>query len=222
VRPSRPAVLEMNGSLVVLYGSLVSVEGNPAEPMAGTTEIKLNQTTTYLQEHLVSLRGKNAKGLVFTQVTAEDCLFAAAAGKTLVHLEGPDGEEQMKRVFDWFGKRNTYSGFDKVLEQQSSADGGMGGRLGYDQDRWKNFAKETDPEPRFVQVRFAVPEGDRPFSQALPEQFRATRSEPQVDFTDCGAPVEQLPTPYKPGMARPGSGPPDHEQPAGEPEDGRE
>jgi serine/threonine protein kinase len=222
VRPSRPFALRMSNSLAVLYGSLVNVEGNAGELTGAAQQITLTRTTTYLQQHLVSLRGKTGKGLVYTEVSADECLFAAAAGKSLVHIEGPDTEDQMRGLFRWSGSRNIYSGFDKVLEQQSGADSGMSGRLGYDQDRWKRFSNETDPEPRFVQMKFAVPESDHPFSQALPEQFRATRSEPQVDFERCGAPIEQLPTPYTPGTARPDSGAPHDEQPRSDPEDSSE
>jgi hypothetical protein len=129
---------------------------------------------------------------VFTQVTANDCLFAAAANKALIHLEGPDGEEQMKKVFGWAGKRNTYGGFDNLLEQQSA--GEMVRTLKYDPEAWKRFGNE-EPEPRFVQVKFELPPlTQRALSQAVPEEFRA-RTEPNVDLQGTGVAVEQLPRP---------------------------
>jgi hypothetical protein len=99
----------------------------------------------------------------------------------------------MKRVFGWIGTRNTYAGFDKVLEQMSAGEGMA--PLRYGQEDWKRFANEADPEPRFVQLKFAVPPpAERPLSQAVPEQFQAT-AEPPVDLRDTGAVLRQLPRP---------------------------
>jgi serine/threonine protein kinase len=194
IRPSRAFSLTLDSTLAALTGSLVNVDGNGAEALVGTAKVTLRRATTYLHEHLVCLRGKSSKGLAFTQVTADDCLFASAGGKALVHLEGPDNDEQMKRVFGWIGRRNTYAGFDKVLEQQSAGEGMA--PLRYGQEEWKRFANETDPEPRFVQLKLAVPPlAERPLSQAVPEQFR-DGSEPPVDLRDCGAVLKQLPRPF--------------------------
>ena len=191
VRDSRSFVLGLNGSLAVLHGSLVCVESTKPFDGTGTAKVDLNATTTYLQDHLVSLRGKSGKSLVYTEVQADNCLFAAAGSKALVRIEGPDTEDQMRRVFRWGGKGNTYSGYDKFLEQQPAGEGGVA--LRYDQDRWKAFANETDPDPRFVQLKFAVPDSEAAFRQAVPQQFRL-KAEPGLDVRG-GAPINQLPTP---------------------------
>jgi hypothetical protein len=190
VRGSRPFVLEVDGSLAVLHGSLVNVEGLKPQDNSGTAKVALNATTTYLQDHLVSLRARSGKSLVYTDVQAENCVFAAAGGRPLVRIEGPDTEDQMRRVFAWHGKGNTYSGYDKLLEQPA-AEGGV--PIRYDQDRWKTFANETDPEPRFVQLKFAVPDSEAAFRQAVPPQFRI-KATPGLEVNG-GAPLQQLPAP---------------------------
>jgi serine/threonine protein kinase len=207
VRPSRAFSLVLDSSLAALTGSLVQVEGNAPEATTGTAQVKLRRATTYLHEHLVCLRGKSGKGLAFTQVTADDCLFVSAGGKALVYLEGPDSDEQMKRVFGWAGTRNTYAGFDKVLEQHSAGEGMA--PLRYDQEGWKRFANESDPEPRFVQLKFTVPSpADRPLSQSMPGDFQPS-AEPPVELRGCGVSLDLLPRPSPAVRPMPGASSPD-------------
>src|SRR5262249_24101492 len=104
VKPSPAFDLRVEESLLALDGSLLVVAGCPRGPPAGTVgQVSLRRLTAYLTDHLVWLRatkeeGKAGRGLALTQLgSVEDCLFAAAGGKALVHLEGVDSDDQMKR-----------------------------------------------------------------------------------------------------------------------------
>jgi serine/threonine protein kinase len=197
VRASRPFTLDAEDSLVALDGSFVVVDGNgkeaPAKPGA---QITLRQVTAFLGEYLIQLRAskeEGKQGLIPTQVLdASNCLFHTARGRTLVHLENVDSDEQMKRIFFWEkGKQNVYSGFGPMLDQLPRGDNAMA-LPPYDQDKWENFTpRET--ERRFTKVKFAAwPIPDRQLFVAWPANFRV--KEPDL-ATKCGAPVEKLPRP---------------------------
>jgi hypothetical protein len=197
VRASRPFDLEANNVLVALAGSFLTVDGNAKEPAPGSDPqvVRLARVTAYLTEHLVYLRaGKTGKGLVPTRVkSASDCLFAAAGGKTLVHLSGLDSEE-VDRVFAWEGRHNAYSNFERVLDQRPLAEEGMAPKP-FDQDRWQTFAKESDPQPLFLKVKFDVPSPEeRPLAEALPAMFKV-KADPKAELQDYGADIDQLPQP---------------------------
>jgi serine/threonine protein kinase len=171
VRASRPFELALENCIAALSGCLVSVEGCGTEPAAQpAARIRLDRVTTYLTDHLVQLRaGKNGKGLVPTVVSAVNCLFAAAGNKAFVFLDGLDGEKQMKELFSWEGRHNAYDGFDKLLDQLTAGESMV--MLRYDQEKWRMFANESDPQPLFLRARCF--DFDRPLAQVMPEDFRA-------------------------------------------------
>jgi hypothetical protein len=199
VRASRPFELKVEKALVVLDGSLLTVDGNPKE-IAGHAhaEVSLNQVTTYLTEALICLRAfkddtKNAKGLVPTQVhPVTDCLFVAAGTgtKPLVHLEGIDNDDQMKRCFSWSeGRHNAYSNFTNYLDQLPWAEKDMMPPPAFFKTQWEQFTGEQDG--RYERIRLsAVGNGDGPFSKIAPSSFR-----PRVDagLQGFGVDVERLP-----------------------------
>jgi hypothetical protein len=196
VRPSRALKLEVDGSLVALSGSLVHVEGGLKEVPAGgaVASVKLKRTTTYLGDHLLQVRpAMTGKGAAFTDVHAQDCLMVAAGGRPLVFLDGPGSEEQARRVFTWRGERNSYAGYEVVLEQQPAGEGAMPQR--FKQDDWKRLTSETDQDPQFLEGHFDVaPLAERPLSQAVPGGFRF-QPDPKVEVQGGGANPEQLPRP---------------------------
>ena len=122
VKASRPFELHVDNSLVVLDGSFLIVDGSGEDPgMRSRSEIVLNQVTAYLTDHLrlvagVAREGRANKGLTPTYMrSAADCVFASASGKALVHLDGIDAEEQMKRCFLWGeSKHNLYANYDQT------------------------------------------------------------------------------------------------------------
>jgi len=198
VRASRPFELHVEKSLTALDGSLVAIDGATKEtPARGRALITLDQVTTYLTDHLLSLRasqeeGKSMKGLVPTQFkSATNCLFASASGKALVHGEGVDTDEQMKRLFAWGESRhNLYSNFTLLLDQQPSETGAMP-PLPYSRGQWEGFTQEQDA--RFEKLRFNVPTApEAPLSRVLAADFR-TKSD--VNVQGYGADLEALPKP---------------------------
>src|SRR5262249_29208687 len=125
IRASRACELEVVDSLVALDGSLLTVDGSGKDVARNHTEVTLRQVTTYLTDHLVWLRAnkdesKPNKGLVQTMIkTAANCLFVSARGKSLIHLDGVDTDEQMKYYFSWVdSQHNAFSNFDRLLDQQ--------------------------------------------------------------------------------------------------------
>jgi serine/threonine protein kinase len=202
VRASRAFDLRVQDSLISLDGSFLVEDGNPRNPGSQAAGIKLHQVTSYLTGHLIWLRalhedGKNLKGLVLTRVEeAVDCLFASATGKALVHLDGIDTDDQMRRYFAWSGsKHNAYSDFRQYLEQQGSFDG-MGTMMQpqpYLKAQWRDFT--FDEDGRFDRVHFSstLPT-DGPMNRLVASDFRIR---PEMNLQSFGANLDQLPRPLE-------------------------
>ncbi|HEV8058953.1 MAG TPA: serine/threonine-protein kinase [Gemmataceae bacterium] len=206
VRSSRPFELHVENSLVALDGSFVIVDGAGKDPvMRNRSEIVLKQVTAYLTNHLVWLRasrdeGRATKGLTPTYMqSATDCIFASATGKALVHLDGFDAEEQMKRSFLWGdSKHNLYANYDQLLDQVPFTGGEMMPPTPYGRTEWGEFTKE--PDVHFDRLRFL----------GLPIQYTSLAKVPAADFRlksesnpqSYGAELDRLPVPADDGSHR--------------------
>ncbi len=188
-RASRPFKLELDNALIVVTGSLLAVEGNsddtPAQPPA---QLVLNHLTAQVSDHVIHLRAsKNSKGLVGTSVLASDCLFAAAGSKSLIHLEGLENEEQMKRLVAWRGERNVYSNFQQLLDQQPKESDTMPPPP-YGKTQWESLTRESDG--RFDKVRFTTaPNAEGMLTRVLPADFKVKA---ESELSNCGADVDRL------------------------------
>ncbi len=206
VRSSRPFALDVRNSLVVLRsGALLNVEGG-GEDQSGQTDaqtVSLSQVTTYLGEHLVTLKAtRHARGLLKTEVTAHDCLFAAAGGKSLVHLEGMDSERQVSGLLSWRKgeKANVYSGFSPLLDQVPRNEDAMP-MPPYDRTRWGQFTGEGG-EATFKRAQFsAAPAAEEPWTKVTASHFRL---KPDADLPRCGADIEELVKRFDPGTGTAG------------------
>src|SRR5262249_43022166 len=88
-----------------------------------------------------------------------------------------------------------YSGFNKVLDQQSEGDNVSNVR--YDESEWRMFASENDPKAtRFLRVRFEFASLERAPAQAQPLEF-LTPAAMRSELKDQGAAVNQLPVPTR-------------------------
>jgi len=204
VRASRPVDAVIEDTLAVLDGSLFVVDGNPNQKdVAGRTRfatLTLNRVTTYLTDHLVWLRahrqdGMNSRGLVPTQVrAATNCLFASANGKSLVHLDGVDNEDQMKRLFTWSdGRHNAYSNYNTWLDQKPGTESESMAPLPYGKSQWESFAQESDS--RVERVRFGTPlPVELPLFRATADNFKLAGD---TNGQGYGAEVDRLPRPYE-------------------------
>jgi serine/threonine protein kinase len=201
VRSSRPFRLQADKSLVVLDGNFLTVKGSSRDvPVQSPSTINLNRVTTYLTHHLVLLRAteqlaKNNKGLVPTQVaSATECLFAAAADKSLIHLDGVDNPEDMTKYFSWAGDRNNnFSKFDRLLDQQSP--GQTTAPMPYDRAKWDSFTNNNGS--RYETVKFtAAPPPD--LTHVPASTFKVAQSA-NTGTPDCGAAVDDLPVPFNNG-----------------------
>jgi hypothetical protein len=196
-RASRPFRLDLENALVVVTGSLLTVEGNtddtPAQPAA---QIRLTRLTGYLSDPFVHLRaGKNTKGLVFTNLVASDCLFAAAGSKSLVHLEGLENEDQMRRLFAWNGEHNVYNGFQQLLDLQPRESDTTMPPPPFGKTQWELFTRESDARFEPGKVRFSATLGpESTLTKVMPSDFRL-RAESELH--GCGADLERLPKPLE-------------------------
>ncbi|MCS6849545.1 MAG: serine/threonine protein kinase [Gemmataceae bacterium] len=191
VRSSRRFELSLDESLLALEGSMLIVEGDPrgvsSRPAA---QISLSRVTAYLSDYLVWLRApKDLRGLVATEVRpAMHCLFVAAAGKPLVHIDGldVDSDEQLQRFFTWSGGRhNLYSGFSHFLEQEPPS------LPPFDRNKWSSFTNEDETYSRARLFHAGL---DRPLARSLPGMFRL---KPDFDLAEgeFGPDIDRLPKP---------------------------
>jgi serine/threonine protein kinase len=204
IRASRTFDLNIENSLVVLDGSLLLIEGNATPKDVNSRgrggAITLNHVSTQLNDHLIWLRahqqeGMSAKGLVPTQVkSATNCLFVSANGKSLIHLDGVDTDEQMKRLFAWSESRhNAYGNFISWLDLKPAVEGENMSPVPFGRTQWESFTQETDS--RYERIRFSAPmPGDLPLARAALENFRIA---PESNVQGFGADVDRLPRPYE-------------------------
>src|SRR5262249_3350143 len=139
---------------------------------------------------------KGQKGLVRTEVRAEDCLFAAAGNRSLVHLEGLDGYKQMEVYFAWTnGKHNAFSGYQRYLDVQPPDPVAM--ELSKTEKEWQEFINESNPMPRFAAMRFEMPA----WNQIVPDDFKPKQKLPEL--VGYGAMLDTLPRPNGPKPMEP-------------------
>src|SRR5262249_45726831 len=166
--------------------------------------VKLSQVTAYLGEHLVTLKAaRNAMGLLKTEVVAQDCLFASATGKSLVHLDRMENDAQVRRLQAWAGSRehpNVYSGFSPMLDQLPRHEDSM--LMPFDREGWLAFTQE--PPGAFERVRFgAAPAAEASWAKVAASQFRARAD---GELPKCGADIEALAKLFDDAGSAPASG----------------
>jgi hypothetical protein len=197
VRGSQALALDVEDSLIALDGSLAIVDGNAKEPPTKpAAQINLTRATIYLTDHLFLLRACEAKpmpGLVPTQVMqVANCVFVSGKEKNaLVHLDGMDNDDQIKRLLSWGdGKQNVYSGFSPMVEQKARPDNATP-LSQYDRGKWEDFTpRET--ERRYDKITFAAWPGteQRPLSRSWGSQFKIKAP---AEVIGWGANTERLP-----------------------------
>ena len=199
VRSSRPFRLQADRSLVVLDGNFLEVKGSARDVRIDpAAQVTLSHVTTYLTSHLIWLRGleregNTGKGLVQTQITsATDCLFAAAAGRSLIHLDGIEQNSETK-YFSWTENRNNaFSRYQRFLDQQASKEEVMDPPP-YDRMKWDGFT--TSVRPRYDSVRFAsAPPFESSLTNVMPSDFKVI-PDGGSDLQDYGAVIKELPVP---------------------------
>jgi hypothetical protein len=195
VRVSRQFELEVEGSMLALSGSLLTIDANPKEIIDKPAQVSLKKVTAYLGEHLLWMRANDeGKGLVQTQfLSPSDCLFATDVGKSLVLLERINDDKQVQSCFMWSNaQHNAYSGFSPFVKLQPRP--GEPDVPPWDKARWE---AQTGEEKLFVnKVRFALPPvPERPVTKAKPADFKVKPDLDWQEHGDCGAPVELLPAP---------------------------
>src|SRR5262249_52987312 len=115
---------ELENVLAALTGSFLNLEGRQDDTPAaanGTVQLRLDNVTMHLGGHLLRLRSsKDAKAVVPVQLRPSACLFVAANGNALAHLEGFEpNEAQLRTLLTWEGQRNRYANFLRLLDVQA-------------------------------------------------------------------------------------------------------
>jgi serine/threonine protein kinase len=190
VRASRPFDLNMEQCLVCLGGSLVQIEASAMDqmPLDAKAQITLKSLTTWMSEPVLQLRsGKNGRGLAATQVYADHCHFAAAANKSLVRVQFLDNEEQAKKLLNWMGSSNAYSGYAKLLDQPTGSDGMP---LVFYEDQWKKFTRDDGAQTLYKDAVYPLDGVDRAFHSVLPDVDLPTL---KSELANYGAAFNQLP-----------------------------
>jgi hypothetical protein len=204
-RGGRRFELDLESSLVALDGSLVSAAGGAKDPPAGApAQVRLRHVTAAVTEHVLDLRlarddDRGGPGLPATQVSCADSLLVALGGRSLVHLDGAETDEQVRQLVLWGEGRQTYYGNvgAALLDVQPGATDRAPAPL--DAERWLAFTRERPTARPFVRVRFAAPAPDRPLARSRPGDFRPRYADPdrppEADTGEVGAPVDRLPIP---------------------------
>jgi hypothetical protein len=193
----------------VLDGDFLALEGTAkaqAAPMP--SPVTLSRVSTILTGHLVWLRasreaGKNGRGLVPTQVSPTDCLFASLGGNSsLVHLDNVNQMNQMSQCFSWqTGQNNIYSNYKDLLDQRPSDEEAMPPPA-FGRADWERLTQER---ARFETLRFPGLKADSLLTKAVPADFRI---DPAADSANSGVNVNEVPTPYSPSAKPAGFGSP--------------
>jgi hypothetical protein len=205
-RGGRRFELELDDSLVALDGALATAAGGAKEPPAGSPAlIRLRRTTVAMTEHLLALRlsrddDRSGPGLPATQVFTSDSLIVALGGRSLVHLDAVDTDEQVRQLVLWGENRQTFYGNvgQVLLDVQPTATDRMPAPTPYDAERWLALTRERAAVKPFVRVKFSAPAADKPLAQSRPGDFRPRFTDadrPVALDGEIGAPVERLPRP---------------------------
>jgi hypothetical protein len=191
VNGNRPFDLRLEAALVCLSGSLLDIHflpGGDALSADAQAYVHLEDSTFYLAAPALRMHTANRnRGLIYTQVSAANCLFGAAAVKPLVRVEGLDSENQLTKVLNWGDAANAFAGYEKFLEMGAATGDPT---LVYQSEEWTRFTG-FDPDTRIE--RMAVQPGGgagRGFVQFLPADFAL-----KTDLANYGVQVEFLPNP---------------------------
>jgi hypothetical protein len=205
-RGGRRFELELDDSLVALDGAIASAAGGAKEPAPGpAAQIRLRRTTAAMTEHLLALRlsrddDRSGPGLPATQVSTIDSLIVALGGRSVIHLDAVDTDEQVRQLVSWGENRQTFYGNvgPVLLDVQPSAADRMSPPTPYDAERWLALTKERAAMKPFVRVKFAVPAAEKTLTQSRPADFRpryADSDRPPALDGELGAPLDRLPKP---------------------------
>jgi hypothetical protein len=190
-RAGRTFELVVSNTLAVLAGHFLNLEVTTETPTA-LVSATLTNVTAYQTGHFIRMNcGKDVKNLPPLRCTTSSGLFVAAAGHSLIHLEGPEtNEDRLKDKVDWKAgdNGNVYAGFnDGMLDQRPHGEEMAPPAIV--SDKWKTFTGEmTIKVPRTV--KFASPPSpEGPFTRISPSHFKP------IELTGYGADVTSLPKP---------------------------
>ncbi|QVL32920.1 serine/threonine protein kinase [Telmatocola sphagniphila] len=204
VKSSRSFDLDVKDTLAALNGSLIDINPTTLDVTGvNSTQVHLHRTTTYLTGPLFEILAAAKKldmkgcGIVPIQALGTQSLFIPASGSTspLVKMEHVETENLMKDLFNWRGSKDNFYGYDKTTQnliERTSDNPEALTPMPIDPDRWLELFREKDHP--FGKVKFlgSALENGKAFSSLKPADFRRKND----DYSDSGATLETLPTPY--------------------------
>src|SRR5262249_32004285 len=88
---TRPFEADLNNLLIALSGSILTCDGSREEgapPPEQPIVVRMRQVTAYVGGYALRVQAKtDFNGMLSMQVEPSNCIFQAAGGKSLVHLE---------------------------------------------------------------------------------------------------------------------------------------
>lgn len=200
-QPSRPFTCELKQSAIALDGSLAVLDGNKPGALAlGECSFDVQDCTVYLTQHLLWLRNSLMQPV---QVPVRDCalqrclvLGPAGSGSALVRLDGVQGQENIRGLFQFRGQKNVYSWPGPLLQcQPTDQMDAMPQR--FDFTRWSDLWSGSESESRPWSVRLAgLPPADGSLLRVEPQDFRVVIPAGEL-VNRYGVSVEQLPQPRR-------------------------
>jgi serine/threonine protein kinase len=169
---TRPFEVELNNVFAALSGSILTCDGSREEG-APTPEqpivLRMTQVTAYVAGYALRVHAKSDfNSMPAVQVDSKDCVFQAAGGKSLVHLEGPDPGERINALLLWKAENNIYGLFENLMDNQPFDDKMPAPPIG--PIEWPKRANES--RPRFMKDAVLTLVRELPLTQVLPESFR--------------------------------------------------
>jgi hypothetical protein len=175
-RSGRAFELRAKNTLAVLNGSFLCIEsGAEAAPPGQWVQATLAKVTAYLTDNLVRLQAsKDQRMPVPVHCDARACLFVAAAGRALVHLDGPETrEDQLHDRLTWTGEGNAFGNLkDRMFDQVEPGDEMKMAGPTVGAERWRSLFKEDDNSHFLPVVHFAESAPEAPFARVKSPQMR--------------------------------------------------
>ncbi len=198
VRQSRPLDLTLRNLAIALHGTLLTVEvARPdVEPSSDGLHIHMERVTAYVTQGLFWLRSSSSMGSAHFPVRVNpvvQCLLAMPEPGSLIRVEGLRNEAELRRRFEWKGRRNIYAATGSLLSLEPMDR--MDRPEYYDAPRWGELWGRDERDAQFARsLRFVGQLESRAYLDTVnPRALRVFASEPaNLDFTDCGMEEDKI------------------------------
>ncbi len=197
VRQSRPLSLALRNMAIALQGTLVTVEGSrfDVDPGSDAVEVRMERVSAYLTQGLIWLRSSMQRSAHYPVRVNPivQCLLAMPEQGSLIRVEGLRNEAELRRRFEWRGRRNIYATTGSLLSWEPLDR--MDRPEYYDAPRWGELWGRDERDAQYARaLRFVGQlEGRAHFENVGPRALRVLSADPStLDFADCGMDDEKI------------------------------